>query len=217
MINTIIFDIGNVLLDFDYIKQFRRLFDEETAQAIANISIRKPEVWVEMDRGVLSYDEAVGLIIQGAPHMEKEIRLAIKELYNQVDAFPYAENWLKQLKGMGYRIYILSNYGEKPFTDSKIHMPFLKHADGQLISYEIQEVKPNAAIYQAICNKFSINPSEAVFIDDSTANIAGAKAFGLNTILFTDYEDAVAQLHALPLAYGNCDATPNPSLLSRIQ
>lgn len=49
MINTIIFDIGNVLLDFDYMKQFRKLFDEETAQDIANISIRKPEVWVEIE------------------------------------------------------------------------------------------------------------------------------------------------------------------------
>lgn len=44
MINTIIFDIGNVLLDFDYMKQFRRLFDEKTAQTIADISIRKPEI-----------------------------------------------------------------------------------------------------------------------------------------------------------------------------
>ena len=77
MINTIIFDIGNVLLDFDYMKHFRRLFDEETAQLIANISILKPEVWAEMDRGVLSYMEAVNLIVQGAPHLEKEIRLAI--------------------------------------------------------------------------------------------------------------------------------------------
>lgn len=202
MINTIIFDIGNVLLDFDYMKQFRRLFDEETAQDIANISIRKPEVWVEMDRGVLSYNEAVNLVIEGAPHLEKEIRLAIQELYNHVDSFPYAVDWVKSLKEKGYQIYILSNYGEKPFADSKVHMPFLQYVDGQLISYEIQEVKPNTAIYQAICDRFAIDPSKAVFIDDSAANIAGAKAFGLNTIHFNNYEDAIAQLQTLPLAFG---------------
>lgn len=202
MINTIIFDIGNVLLDFDYMKQFRRLFDEETAQTIADVSIRNAEVWVEMDRGVLSYDDAVALIIQGAPHLEKEIRIAIKELYNNVDSFPYATDWVKHLKEKGYHIYILSNYGEKPFEDSKIHMPFLEHVDGQLISYEIQKVKPSAAIYQAICDRYSINPSEAVFIDDSAANIAGAKAFGLNVILFHNYKEAMDQLLTLPLAYG---------------
>lgn len=202
MIDTIIFDIGNVLLDFDYMKEFRKLFGDDMAEAIANISIRKPEVWVEMDRGVLSYDEAVNLIVQSAPQWEKEIRLAVQELYNNVDSFPYAADWVKHLKEKGYKIYILSNYGEKPFADSKIHMPFLQYVDGQLISYEIREVKPNAAIYQAICDRFAIEPSNAVFIDDSAANIAGAKAFGLNTILFTDYQDAVKQLQALPLSFG---------------
>ena len=199
MINT--FDIGNVLLDFDYMKQFRKLFDEQTAQTIANISIRNPAVWVEMDRGLLSYDEAVALVVQGAPHLEEEIRLAIKELYDNVESFPYAVDWVKHLKEKGYRIYILSNYGEKPFADSKARMPFLKYTDGQLISYEIQKVKPSKAIYQAICDRFSIIPSEAVFIDDSAINIDAAADFGLNTILFTNYKDCISQLHSLPLAY----------------
>ena len=53
--NIPFFDIGNVLLDFDYTKQFCRLFDAETAQDIANISIHKPKVWVEMDHGIFSY------------------------------------------------------------------------------------------------------------------------------------------------------------------
>lgn len=202
MINTIIFDIGNVLLDFDYMKHFRSLFDEETAQTIANISIRKLEVWLEMDRGVLSYDEAVNLVVQGAPHLEKEIRLAIRALYDRVESYPYAVDWVRSLKERGYRVYILSNFGEKPFASCKPRMPFLEYVDGQVISYEVQRVKPEAAIYQALCDKFAIAPQNAVFIDDSAINIAGAKAFGLNTILFSSYTDAMAQLKAFSLAYG---------------
>ncbi len=199
MINTIIFDIGNVLLDFDYMKHFRRLFDEETAQTIANVSIRNLEVWLEMDRGVLSYDEAVNLVVQGAPHLENEIRMAIQALYENVDSYPYAVDWVKSLKEKGFRVYILSNFGEKPFASCKARMPFLQYVDGQLISYEVQKVKPSAAIYQILCDRFAIDPRQAIFIDDSTINIAGAKEFGLNTILFTGYDDAVAQLNALPL------------------
>lgn len=195
-IHTVILDIGNVLLDFDYIRCFRSLFDEETAQTIANISIRKSEVWAEMDRGVLSYEEAIALIVQGAPHLEKEIRFGIKELYERIDSYPYAVDWIKDLKEKGYRVYILSNYGEKPFADSMARMPFLQYVDGRLISYEAREIKPNAAIYQMLCDKFDIEPEKAVFIDDSAINIAGAKAFGLNTILFTGYEDAVEKLKA---------------------
>ena len=203
MINTIIFDIGNVLLDFDYMTHFRRLFDEETAQTIANISIRDLKVWQEMDRSVLSYEEAVNLVVQGAPHLEKEIRFAIDDLYNSIDSYPYSVDWVRSLKEKGYRVYILSNFGEKPFETCKPRMPFLQYVDGQVISYQVREVKPNPAIYQALCNKFSIDPQEAVFIDDSAINIAGAKDFGLHTILFTDYADAVAQLKALPLAYSH--------------
>lgn len=202
MIDTFIFDIGNVLLDFDYMRQFRRLFDEETSQAIADISIRRPEVWAEMDRGVLTYEEVISQIAHSAPHMEPEIRLAIEALYKNVEPFPYAEEWLRSLKEKGYRIFILSNYGEKPFADSKLRMPFLKYADGQLISYEIREIKPTPVIYQTLCDRFSIVPNEAVFIDDSPANIAGAAAYGLNTVLFQGYEDTLARLSMLPIAYG---------------
>ena len=194
MIDTIIFDIGNVLLDFDYMRVFRSLFDEETAQAIANISVRKTETWLELDRGVLSYDEAVDLVVQGAPQLEKEIRLAVKELFLQVESYPYATEWARSLKEKGYRVYILSNYGEIPFAASKARMPFLPYVDGQVISYEVREVKPSAAIYQALCDKYHIDPDKAVFIDDSPVNVAGAKDFGLHTILFKDYADAVAQL-----------------------
>lgn len=202
MINTFILDIGNVLLDFDYMKQFRRLFDEETAQTIANISVRRYEVWIELDRGVLTYEQVLERMIRSAPHLEKEIRLAVRELYEGVEPFAYAEEFLRRLKEKGYKIYILSNYGEKPFAASKSRMPFLKYADGQLISYEIKETKPSPVIYRVLCDKFSIIPEEAVFLDDSAKNIAGAKAVGLHTIHFKEYEAALEELKMLPLAYG---------------
>lgn len=85
-----------------------------------------------------------------------------------------AEGWLKRLKTAGFRIYILSNYGEKPFADSKGRMPFLKHTDGQLISYEIKETKPSPIAFAAVCERFDIDPDKTVFIDDSAVNIATA-------------------------------------------
>jgi len=202
MIDTIIFDIGNVLLDFDYMKQFRRLFDEETANAIADVTVRKLENWIELDRGVLSYEDVVDRIILDAPHLAQEIPLAIRELYKHLEPYAYATEWVSSLKEKGYRLYVLSNFGEKPFAESKANMPFLQYMDGSLISYELREVKPGAAIYRALCDRFRIDPGKSVFIDDSAVNIAGAKAFGLHTVHFTGYADAIAQLKTLPMAYG---------------
>ena len=202
MIDTIIFDIGNVLLDFDYLKHFRQLFDEDTAQAIADATVRDLAVWLEMDRGVLSYEEALALVVRGAPHLSREIRCAVDYLYGNVESYPYATHWVKQLKEKGYRVYFLSNYGEKPFAESKDRMPFLDQVDGWLLSCEIREVKPSPIIYQTLCSRFAITPDRAVFIDDSAINVAGAQAVGMHTIHFTTYQDALTQLRALPLAYG---------------
>lgn len=201
MIDTFIFDIGNVLLDFDYMKQYRRLFDEETAQAIADATVRSRN-WIELDRGVLSYEQVLERIICNAPHLETQIRLAVRELYERVEPFDYAEVLLRELKAKGYKIYILSNYGEKPFADSRARMSFLDWADGQLISYEIRATKPERIVYETLCRRFGICPQQAVFLDDSAKNIAGAAEFGLHTVLFQSREGAMEQLKQLPLAYG---------------
>lgn len=200
MIEAFLFDIGNVLLDFDYLKEFRRLFDEETAQEIANASVRKAELWKEMDAGRISYEEALALIIREAPHLHQQIPVAIDALYDQVEAFEYAESWLGRIKAAGFRIYILSNYGQIPFDKSKARMPFLKYTDGALLSWEVKRTKPDPTIFEEACRRFLIEPEKTVFVDDSAANVAAAAAMGFHTVLFTDYESAVKQITDLGCA-----------------
>ena len=202
MITTFIFDIGNVLLNFNFLDQYRALYDEQTAQALADATVRNTALWTEMDRGTLSYEEAIALLQKNAPHLHHQIPHAIRTMYERLESYPYADAWLQSLKQKGYRVYILSNYGQVPYEMTRERMGFLKHADGALISYEVQQTKPNHTIYQAICDKFGIIPSEAVFLDDSPINIEGAKTFGLHTVLFTDYPSALEDLAKLPLAYG---------------
>ena len=202
MITTFIFDIGNVLLNFNYLEQYRSLYDEQTAQALADATVRNTALWAELDRGTLSYEEAIALLQKNAPHLHHQIPHAIHTMYARLESYSYSDAWLQSLKQKGYRVYILSNYGKVPYEQTKARMGFLRHADGALISYEVQQTKPSHAIYQAICDKYSINPSEAVFLDDSPINIDGAKEFGLHTVLFTDYASALEALSKLPLAYG---------------
>ena len=202
MIDTFVFDIGNVLLDFNYPEQYRAIYDEQTARALADATVRNTALWAEMDRGVLSYDRVIALLQKDTPHLAQEIAHAIPLLYRQVRPFPYAKPWLCALKEKGYRIYILSNYGELPYAWSKPRMDFLPYADGALISYEVQDIKPSRAVFETLCDRFAIDPQRAVFIDDAAANIAAAEAFGLNAVLFTGYTAALDALRDLPLAYG---------------
>mgnify|MGYP003295914472 FL=1 len=58
-------------------------------------------------------------------------------------------------------------------------------------------IKPNKKIYELICNRYDINPSEAVFIDDTEKNIIAAREYGLHGIHFTSYEQGRAELEEL--------------------
>lgn len=202
MINTFIFDIGNVLLDFDYMAVYRALFDEQTAQAVADATVRRPELWAELDQGVLPYEDVVNAMVQDAPELAREIPYAVEELYRRVLPFPYATPWLKRLKELGYRVYILSNFGQIPYLHCIPRMDFLEYTDGGVISYEIKALKPDRAIFEALCRRYPILPEEAVFLDDSPVNIGGAAEFGLHTVCFRDPAQAAQCLAALPLAYG---------------
>ena len=66
--------------------------------------------------------------------------------------------------------------------------------DGEIISFREHLLKPEREIYQLLCDRFDINPAEAVFLDDNIANVEAAREFGLNAIHFKDYEQGKAEL-----------------------
>ena len=73
-------------------------------------------------------------------------------------------------------------------------MQFLKEMDGGILSFQEGIIKPDRAIYKLLCDRYKINPGEAVFLDDNAANIESARKFGLNAILFKNYEQAKEEL-----------------------
>ena len=111
MIKTVIFDIGNVLMEFSWWPYVRSLFDEDTARVITD-AFWKTCSWEEFDRGVLSYEEIVKLMEEAAPEYVKEIHLTLERVGECMRKHDYAIPWIKQLKEMGYQAVFLSNYSE---------------------------------------------------------------------------------------------------------
>lgn len=201
MIDTFIFDIGNVLVHFNWRETFNSIFDKETAELIAKATVMNEASWRELDKGVLNYDELIRMFVKNAGGYEKEIKYAIDAIYENLNIFEYSTPWLKELKEKGYKIYILSNFGDYTFNKSLKYFDFINYTDGKLISYEVKMLKPSFEIYDALCSKFGIIKENAVFLDDSAENIKGAKEFGLNGIVFENYEQALKELEKLPLKY----------------
>ena len=203
-INTVVFDLGNVLVKFGWEEAFHEYFGwyGETFERVANATTRH-EDWNRHDKGDLSEEEMLKRFISNDPSVEKEIR----ELYNHLDVLvtplDYAHDWVSGLKKAGYKVYILSNYSRKTFNlgikNGKLSI--VTEADGAVISYQEQLIKPDPAIYECLFDRYDITPSEAVFIDDRADNVATGIRCGMHGIIFKTKEQVLKELGELGVKF----------------
>ncbi len=196
MIKNVIFDIGKVLVSYEWLAFIKSLGIEGDAltQISENLFGR---AWEEMDRCACDKEEMVRRSIEAVPDYPNEIKLIYDNLSGISDPFEYSSKWLQSVKDRGRNVYLLSNFGMFPFETLSKKYDFLKIADGAVISYQVLEVKPERYIYEYLLEKYNLEPSECVFIDDRRENIETAVSLGINGILFTDYEDAAGKLDEL--------------------
>lgn len=205
MIRTVIFDIGKVLVSFDWQELLSSMdLSGEDQGILGDAMFRNPD-WQEFDRGVLTTEEVLARFARKAPGYESLIRQAYLAIYRKMRTFPYTRDWILSLRKAGLNVYYLSNYGEEPRELSGETLSFTDLMDGGLFSYEVKMIKPSPWIYLELFRRYDIRPEEAVFIDDNADNIQAARELGLHTILFTSYESAVRELEGLIPALNNGD------------
>lgn len=193
-IDTLIFDLGKVLVRYDFRKLLADLkYDEETAQAVAEAMFLSPQ-WTEGDRGVKTEEEILQSFIDNNPAYEQEIRQAFEEMGRTISLYSYTKDWIKYLKKRGYKLYILSNFSKPLYDRCQKELEFLELMDGGYMSWQIHCLKPEPEIFQKLLSDFQIDPSKAVFLDDMIDNVAEARAQGLNAIHFTGRKQALKQL-----------------------
>lgn len=191
MIRNIILDIGNVLIPFTWKAHIDSFgFSEEIAERVGRAVFLDPD-WNEIDRGVLTTEELIGCFIENDPSVEREIRMVMKDISGTVGAYPYTDSWIPQLQSMGYRVYLLSNFSAKQLSDSHAKLAFIDQADGAILSYRYQMIKPDDGIYQKLFEEYKLVPGECLFFDDKEENIQGAIRNGMKGAVFTGYEDAM--------------------------
>ena len=194
MIKNVIFDVGKVLVEWEPLVAMKKLgFDDETAKAVAAATTDSPE-WDESDRSVGTDEEILAMLIGNAPEYEKEIRTFWENISLPIYQYDYARAWIRELKSKGYGVYILSNYGRWTYQNTTEALSFLEDVDGAVFSYQVHQMKPEPEIYQTLLTKYGLKAEECVFLDDRQVNIDGAKAQGMEGIVFTSYEDAVERL-----------------------
>lgn len=200
-IDTIIFDLGGVLIDWQPAYLYNKVFngDEEKVNWFLN-NVCTPEWNMEQDAGRTIAD-GNALKIAEFPEYEKEIKLFYDE-WIQMLGEPIAKNvaLFQQLKASGnYKIYALTNWSAEKWDVAVKTFPFFNDFDGVVVSGFEKTRKPYPEIYKLILNRYNIVAEKAVFIDDNLENVIAANALHINAIQYTSHQQLIKSLQALSL------------------
>ncbi len=196
MIKNVIFDLGNVLLDFKPERYLNRIIDDRNEKKKLLKNIFQTEEWLELDRGTITKEQAIQKMINRCPSQEKKIK-------NIMDNWA-AEMLTKKEKTVeilnkiasqnNHNLYILSNFHKKAYQFVYRKYPFFDLFDGIVISSDIKSIKPEKEIYEFLLNTYNLKPEASVFIDDTEKNINGAQKLALNTIHYQSFEEFKKEL-----------------------
>ena len=188
MIKNIVFDVGDVLIDFRYEDYMRELDFPDEAIAVFREQMILSDHWHRMDTGELDEAEACAYFKTLLPGYEREVDLFWEHIADIVREYPEANPLITRLKELGYKIFLLSNYPPKLAELHWSVFTFLDKLDGKIISGREHLAKPDPAIYRLLSSRYGLDLKECLFIDDRETNLIPATELGMDTILFTGYD-----------------------------
>jgi 2-haloacid dehalogenase len=199
-IKAIIFDFGNVLLEWNPRNVYKRYFPGDPE----GMELFFKEVdfmnWnLQQDKG-RPFAEGVAILSQQFPHHSHLIQAYHDHWVDSVGgSIAGTVRILKQLKQAGYSLYGLSNWSAETFPYARKKYDFLDLLDDIVISGEVGHIKPDPEIFQIMLEKVGLPAQECLFIDDSLTNINQAQKMGFATIHFQSPEQLETNLRELKL------------------
>ncbi|WP_111707873.1 HAD family hydrolase [Lutibacter citreus] len=201
-IDTIIFDLGGVLVDWNPENLYKNVFKGDTDKMnwfLTNVCT--PEWNIEQDAG-RTIEEGENIKIAEYPEYADLIKLFYKD-WEYMFAGPIKENveLFKQFKASNnYKVYALTNWSAEKWTKALELFPFFKEFDGVVVSGQEKCRKPFPQIYNIILNRYNITSENAVFIDDNLENIKAAQSLKLNAIHYSKSVNLSSELKKLKIS-----------------
>ncbi|MDA7429733.1 HAD family phosphatase [Primorskyibacter aestuariivivens] len=192
-IEAVVFDIGNVLIEWNPERFFdSRIGEERRTRLFAEVPLADMNDGV--DRGD-HFSEAVTRVAAQNPDWAPEIQLWHDNWIEMASpAIDHSVRLMRGLRARGVPVLALSNFGVQTFEIAKQHYPFLTEFDHRYISGHIGSIKPEAQIYELLETTCGVAPNALFFTDDRADNIAVAQARGWQTHLFEGPEGLARRL-----------------------
>jgi 2-haloacid dehalogenase len=185
-INTIIFDLGGVLIDWNPRYLYRKIYNDEEKVSWFLENICTSEWNDEQDAG-RSFEEATLELAKKHPEHKEAIEAWYSRWQETISGpIQGTVDIVEEIKNRGdHRLYALTNWSAETFPWALENFHFLHWFQGIVVSGVEKCRKPFPEIYQILFDRYQVIPSETLFIDDNVKNIKSANELGLNTITFT--------------------------------
>jgi FMN phosphatase YigB (HAD superfamily) len=193
-INTLVFDVGNVLLDWNPKELYRKIVGRDDFDSHPINQVIGTPLWEEMDLGRLTMKELGVILAEEYPEEKESITLFFD---NVADVLPLKKGGFdsaREYQRRGYRILLLSNFGKDAWQKVVHRFPQFDVFEGGVISWKVGLIKPDPAIYQRLMADWGVIPEETLFIDDMFANVAAAEALGFKGLHLTPEIDLLNSL-----------------------
>ena len=178
---TYLFDIGNVLLTFDFAPALNALLGPHSDPDALHKIIERKDTF---ESGKIEVDDFIKwaselLDFHGT---EKDFKHAWKHIFT-----PIQGTWdlVEKLKSSGNRLILYSNTNAIHATHCLATYAIFEHFDHAVFSHEIGAIKPHSEFFLRSFEKFNIDPAQSYYIDDLPANIDAGRSHGLNSHLYS--------------------------------
>ena len=198
---NIIFDLGNVVLNWDPVKLISDVFPDPFEQkTVVNKLLYKTD-WSKLDKGTLSYKDAVEIAHSKTKLPKLKLRKLLDEIPKGLTPKPETLELIQELKKDNHKLYVLSNMFSETADDLENRYSFWDLFDGIVFSARIKMIKPSPEIYQYMLKRFNLKAEETIFMDDLKDNVDAAIKEGIKGIHFKSAEQARAELGRLLVDY----------------
>jgi HAD superfamily hydrolase (TIGR01509 family) len=194
---AIVFDLGKVLVDFDYSLatqkiSARSLHPPAEAELFANLA----DLLVDYETGRLNRREFFEIVqtAVGFQGTAEEFGDYFAKIFTPITPMIELQATLRR---RGFPTYIFSNTNDLAIEHVRRDFPFYQHFDGYILSYEVRAMKPHPPIYEALEALAGRRGADLVYLDDRAENIAAGAARGWRTILHETPEKTLAALRQL--------------------
>ena len=201
MIDTVVFDIGNVLLAWDPRAALRMVYDDEAVEAyLEEVDFL---AWNHEQDSGRTWAEGEAELVARFPHHARVVP-AYREHFHRTITGPVEGTWqvVEELREAGVRLLALTNWSAELFPWARSTFAVLDHFEGIVVSGEERIAKPDPAVFDLLVERYRLAPQRTAFVDDSPRNVAAAADAGLHALAFTDAGTLRRDLSALGLPVG---------------